>query len=96
MNKIQSLMAMFRSDETKNKIEGIDHIGDYKLGCILYKDKKEPTNLPISDVIKFFFKGNSTVTIRPSGTEPKLKVYYFADGQNRIDELKQLFGGFIK
>ena len=96
MNKIQSLMAMFRSDEIKNKVEGIDHIGDYKLGYIIYNDRKEPTNLPISDVIKFFLKDNSTVTIRPSGTEPKLKVYYFANGQNRIDELKQLFGGFIK
>jgi len=96
MNNIQSIMAMFRSEEIQNKIEGIDHIGDYKLGYILYKDRKEPTNLPISDVIKFFFKDNSTVTIRPSGTEPKLKVYYFANGQNRIDELKQLFGGFIK
>ena len=96
MKKEQSLMAMFRSDEIKNKVEGIDHIGDYKLGYILYKDRKEPTNLPVSDVVKFFLDDNSTITVRPSGTEPKLKVYYFANGQNRIDELKQLFGGFIK
>ena len=96
MNKIQSIMAMFRSEEIKDKIGGIDHIGDYKLGYILYKDKKEPTNLPKSDVVKFFLDDQSTITIRPSGTEPKLKVYYFANGQKRIDELKELFNGFIK
>ena len=96
MNKIQSIMAMFRSEEIKDKINGIDHIGDYKFGYIVYKDKKEPTNLPKSDVVKFFLNDNSTITIRPSGTEPKLKVYYFANGQKRIDELKELFNGFIK
>ena len=96
MNKIQSIMAMFRSNELKAQIEGIDHIGDYKLGLISYKDRKEPTNLPISDVIKFFFKDNATITIRPSGTEPKLKIYYFANGEDRLIQLKALFSGFIK
>ena len=96
MQKIQDLMAKFRSEEIKNAILGIDHIGDYKLGYILYKDRKEPTNLPISDVVKFFLDNKSTITIRPSGTEPKLKVYIFANGQHRVDELKELFEGFIK
>ena len=96
MNKIQDLMKMFRSEEIKNAINGIDHIGDYKLGYIFYKDKKEPTNLPTSDVVKFFLEDKSTITIRPSGTEPKLKVYIFADGQKKVDELKALFDGFIK
>ena len=96
MQKIEELMGMFRSDEIKSLIGGIDYIGDYKLGYIFYNNKKEPTNLPKSDVVKFFLKDKSTITIRPSGTEPKLKVYYFANGQKRIDELKTLFNGFIK
>ena len=96
MNKIQSLMNMFRSNELRNQINDIDHIGDYKLGVVSYKDKKEPTNLPISDVIKFFFKDNATITIRPSGTEPKLKIYYFANGEDRLIQLKALFSDFMK
>ena len=96
MQKIQDLMAKFRSEEIKEQVKGIDHIGDYKQGYIFYKDKKEPTNLPISDVVKFFLKDMSTITIRPSGTEPKLKVYIFANGQKQVDELKELFNGFIK
>jgi phosphoglucomutase len=96
MQKIQDLMAKFRSDAIKEEIKGIDHIGDYKQGYIFYKDKKEPTNLPISDVVKFFLDDLSTITIRPSGTEPKLKVYIFANGQERVDDLKEQFNGFIK
>ena len=96
MNKIQSLMKLFRSEQIKEQVKGIDHIGDYKEGFIYYKDKKEATNLPSSDVVKFFLSDKSTITIRPSGTEPKLKVYIFADGQAKVDELKALFDGFIK
>ena len=96
MQHIQDLMSMFRSEEVKEKIQGIDHIGDYKLGYIFYSDRKEDTNLPKSDVVKFFLKDNATITIRPSGTEPKLKIYIFANGQKRLDELKALFEGFMK
>lgn len=96
MQKIQDLMRKFRSEEIKKEVKGIDHIGDYKEGYIHYVDRKEPTNLPKSDVVKFFLNDNSTITIRPSGTEPKLKIYFFANGQSRIDELKALFSGFIK
>ncbi len=96
MQKIKDLMAKFRSEDIKKEIKGIDHIGDYKEGYIYFSDRKEATNLPKSDVVKFFLNDHSTITIRPSGTEPKLKIYFFANGQNRIDELKELFNSFIK
>ena len=96
MNKIHDIMKMFRSEEIKKEIKGIDHIGDYKAGYVFYKDRQEATNLPTSDVVKFFLEDKSTITIRPSGTEPKLKAYIFADGQKKVDELKTLFDGFIK
>ena len=96
MQKRQDLMALFRSDEIKAKVKGINHIGDYKEGYIYYSDRKEPTNLPKSDVVKFFLNDNSTITIRPSGTEPKLKIYFFANGQERVNELKELFDSFVK
>lgn len=36
----------------------------------------EKIKLPQSDVIKFYLENENTVTIRPSGTEPKCKFYY--------------------
>lgn len=96
MNKIKSLMSFFRSDKVKESIKDIDHIGDYQLGYIFYEDKKEPTNLPTSDVVKFFLKDHATITIRPSGTEPKLKIYVFANGEQRLEQLKTMFNEFVK
>lgn len=35
-----------------------------------------PINLPVSDVLQFFTEDGSKITIRPSGTEPKIKFYF--------------------
>lgn len=37
--------------------------------------------LPKSDVLAFALENNATVIIRPSGTEPKIKVYYTTTGE---------------
>ena len=87
---------MLTTEEIKNQIGNIDYIGDYKLGYYFYSDRQEPTNLPTSDVVKFFLQDHSTITVRPSGTEPKLKIYLFANGEERLNALKEQFEGFIK
>ena len=40
--------------------------------------KKEKIDFPKSDVMKYFLEGGDWVAIRPSGTEPKLKLYVSA------------------
>lgn len=39
-------------------------------------DKVTEIDLPKSDVISFYLEGNGSLIIRPSGTEPKIKIYY--------------------
>ena len=43
--------------------------------------------LPSSDVIKYFLEDGSTLVLRPSGTEPKMKFYIEAVGPS-LDGLK--------
>lgn len=62
------------------EIENLDliQIEDYYNSKIYYKNSNiDEIYLPKSNVIKYVFKDNSWVAIRPSGTEPKLKIYYF-------------------
>lgn len=41
--------------------------------------------LPASDVLKYILPDGSWVAIRPSGTEPKLKIYYSIKGKNHVE-----------
>lgn len=55
----------------------------------------EKTGLPKSNVLQFFSKDGDVVSVRPSGTEPKIKFYFGAKGSNadeKIARLKEQFG----
>jgi len=40
------------------------------------KNAQQKINLPKSDVLQFFLKDGSKISVRPSGTEPKIKFYF--------------------
>ena len=39
--------------------------------------------LPASDVLKYILADGSWIAVRPSGTEPKIKIYYSIKGNDR-------------
>jgi phosphoglucomutase len=53
-------------------------IKDYKFSreFDLVNKTEQIINLPESDVLQFFLKDGSKITVRPSGTEPKIKFYF--------------------
>lgn len=64
--------------------------------------KTERLELPKSNVIKYTFENKSSVVVRPSGTEPKLKIYYSAvDADKRsackmLDTLRDYFSAEVQ
>lgn len=56
--------------------KAVKAVSDYRSSTTLWQDGRHgQIDLPKSNVLKFLLEENSSVVIRPSGTEPKLKVY---------------------
>lgn len=76
--KIKTLMSEFRNFEASTLCGLIlSTIEDYQTSTIYHFDTDETTkmNFPVSDVIRFTFE-EGFIAIRPSGTEPKMKIYF--------------------
>ena len=56
--------------------------GDYQTGVVtnLVTGDKESTGQPSSDVLYYTLENEDKIIVRPSGTEPKIKIYILAHG----------------
>lgn len=90
--KISDLMVYFR-DKGLDLFEGLNEVVDYSQGI---------ADLPKENVLKFFWKNGSWMAVRPSGTEPKIKVYYSVQAETRdeakarLSEYKSVIDAVIK
>ena len=71
--KIDGLMVYFR-EKGETLFEGIKEVIDFSKGI---KD------LPKENVLKFLWNDGSWMAVRPSGTEPKIKVYYSVQDESK-------------
>jgi phosphoglucomutase len=93
MEKAANMMAQLRS-EAPAAIGGaaVTGIRDYKSGIAtdLVTGGETVINLPRSNVLEFLLGDQGSVIARPSGTEPKVKFYYTAVGENKAAASKLL------
>ena len=89
--KIQSLMVDFRSKGT-SLLPDIAEIIDFSTGI---------RDLPKENVLKYIFTDGSWMAVRPSGTEPKIKVYYSIvdpdrdNAKSRLENIRKVIGEII-
>ena len=92
--KIGCAMDVLREDKTGFFREcEIAAVRDYQLGEKYSPDsgKKSPLDLPVSNVLYYELRDGSWFCIRPSGTEPKLKIYFGVSGPS-ADKAEQKLG----
>ena len=82
--EIQEMMRQYRQNPPK-EIDGspVIRINDIKAhtSTDMLTGKVDTIDLPSSNVLQFFTQDGCKVTVRPSGTEPKIKFYFGVKGQ---------------
>lgn len=92
VEKIKYIMNTLRTS-SPTVVNGVKvkELRDYKAQTIknLITGQQEKITLPVSDVLYYVLEDDSWFCIRPSGTEPKIKVYFGVKG-NTSSEADQL------
>lgn len=97
--RISRMMVEYRKDN-------LNTIGSAKLVKYIDYDKEksydvingteEPSGIEKANVLKFYFDDESWYAVRPSGTEPKIKIYMYSKGKNlksaeeKLVEMKEI------
>ena len=80
--EINQLMRKMRQESPKtiaNKV--VTRLDDFQLGHSKNADGSvKKLDFPKANVLKFHLEDGSTVAVRPSGTEPKIKFYISVNG----------------
>ena len=95
MDKIAGIMETLRTHPPKD-IAGcpVTQVVDY--------EQTQQTSLPASNVLMFRLEGGASVIVRPSGTEPKIKMYFttlgkdLAEAEARKEKLAQAIESILK
>ena len=110
VKQISSLMGYFRKNlPVEINQKKIIKIHDCLEGYSFYTDnpgEKTPLDLPKSNVLQFYLEDGSKISMRPSGTEPKVKFYFSCtlpvsthstfSKKDVLDNLKNYEDSFIK
>ena len=75
MDKMSGIMQGLRDNP-------LSEIAGYKVTSVTDYQKPEETGLPAANVLIYKLENNATVIVRPSGTEPKIKIYYTTLGKD--------------
>lgn len=94
--KIRDLMEGFRNKEIALPVPNPIVCNDYQLQVSHTSDGDKEINLPKSNVLKYVYSNGDTITIRPSGTEPKIKIYIFSKDEKTVVSIEKYFNEIVK
>lgn len=102
-SEIKAMMAGYRTHPPKTiNSSRVVKINDFEkqTSVDLLTGKKTEIHLTRSDVLQFFLEDGSKISVRPSGTEPKIKFYFSVNTKlhsaGKFDETEKLLDNRIQ
>jgi phosphoglucomutase len=95
LERIKSIMTHFRNHPPVINGKALISVEDFESGVKTSGTKVSKLDLPSSNVIKYIYEGHTWIVFRPSGTEPKIKIY-FQTVQKSLQEGKDFIQDVLK
>ncbi|MCJ7691611.1 MAG: phospho-sugar mutase [Clostridiaceae bacterium] len=103
--RISRMMEEYRKDNPKTLgtaklTKYVDY--DIEKSYDIINGTEESSGIPVSNVLKFYFDDESWYAVRPSGTEPKIKIYMYCKGktleaaEQKLVEMKEVIIGKLQ
>ena len=107
LNAMKEMNAVVDSLKTKKAekfdVHNVVAVRDYSASVRRLADgTEEPLNIPKTNAVYYELENGSFICVRPSGTEPKLKIYYSvrakdeASAEKAFEKMKAAFEAFLK
>ena len=107
LNAMKEMNALVDSLKTKPvekfDIYNVVAVRDYSVPVRRLTDgTQEPLNIPATNAVYYELENGSFICVRPSGTEPKLKIYYSVRAKDEesalraFDRMKTAFEAFLR
>lgn len=89
LTRMKEIMKELRENPPR-EIGGmkVTAVRDYLKGVRTADGESKPTGLPTSDVLYFELEGGCWVCVRPSGTEPKIKLYVNSNAKDKAEAVR--------
>ena len=85
MEQMKGIMADLRNAPEAICGKKVLWVSDYLASTKTTAEGVSVINLPKSNVVEFGLEGDNVIVVRPSGTEPKIKVYFMIKGKDRAE-----------
>lgn len=85
LQKINQIMTHFKDNHLELPGLKLKSVLDFDKSIEYTEGIEKPIYLPQSNVVKFLYEGDTWIVLRPSGTEPKLKIYYSTKQKSLVE-----------
>ncbi len=95
LERISKLMQHFRENPPVIYGKKLESYDDFEKGLKIKDGSVEKLDLPSSNVLKYYYQDKTWIVFRPSGTEPKIKIY-FQTLSSSLEEAKAFTNGLVQ
>ena len=90
LEKINLLMKHFRENPPKIKGKKLLSYDDIDAGIHIENGLETKLDYPKSNVLKYYYEDHTWIVFRPSGTEPKIKIYFGTKGKSMNEAMSYI------